>query len=342
MTDDTADTVLERKVRAQRKARGDGALLVSRALGRGLSIAADALWGLALVAARSSDDTMKVDRALAQVGDDALLIIIENDQDPCGLVALDREIVTGLIEVQTLGKVTRFPSDDRAFTPTDAAMIAPLLDAALPRFASLLAGQPELAHLQGYRFGALVEDVQIAGLALEGEAYRVSAFDIALAQETRTGRAVFLFPDPPKPEREDKTPSAGKHATTLQLVPARMQAVLTRIHLPLDKAQALKPGDVLPISTQAVSSAALVVAGGHVAARGKLGQMNGFRAVRIGTEPVHTPISDPGPEPPDSPSPLTEQVSQQGEPQPVTEFSFDAALDEIATGLPATIQTVDP
>ena len=63
-----------------------------------------------------------------------------------------------------------------------------------------------------------------------------------------------------------------------------MQAILTRIHIPLAKVQSLKPGDVLEISANALTSASLVVDGGHVAARGKMGQMNGFRAVRIGGE----------------------------------------------------------
>lgn len=337
------ETVLQRKAHAQRKALGGGAVTMPRALGRGLSIAADALWGLGLVAVSSGDDVMTPDRAIARLGDDQLLIILEHDTGPVGLVALDRELVTGFIEVQTLGKVTRFPNDTRAYTPTDAAMMAPLLDAALPRFASMLAGQPDMAHLQNYVFGALVEDAQIAGLALEAEQYQLTAFDVSLAQDARTGRAIFLFPAPPKPIEKEPLSETGKHAAVLKLAPARMQAILTRIHIPLDKAQALKPGDVLNISSQAMSSATLVMSGGHVVARGKLGQMNGFRAIRVAAEetPLHkaeqdvqTRASVPEPQVPAAPR-TSASLTAQSPPSYSFDGGIDLALDDLTTDRPS-------
>ena len=63
MKDDASETVLQRKVAAQRRTLGAGAWSLSRALGRVLSIAADALWGLTLVARTSSDETLSADRA---------------------------------------------------------------------------------------------------------------------------------------------------------------------------------------------------------------------------------------------------------------------------------------
>ncbi len=344
MNDDPADTVLQRKAQAQRRALGVGAVSLPRALGRALSIAADALWGVGLAASQSKDETLSADRAVRRIGDDDLLIILENDSGPCGLAAFGRDVVTGLIEVQTLGKVTRFPTDDRPYTPTDAAMMAPLLDAGLPRFASMLAGQPEMAHLNGYRFGAMVEDAQTAGLALDAEQYHATRFDVSLAQDTRSGQVLFLFPEPPKPDDTGKLQNTGKHEGVLKLVPARMQLVLTRIHIPLDKVQALRPGDVLPISAQAMSSACLVGAGGHVVARGKLGQMNGMRAVRIGgtDKSVHKPDAADQAEAvvkmPDQPASGTALAPS------ATSFAFDGgfdmALDEIAADLPV-IQPAD-
>ncbi|MFP7571111.1 FliM/FliN family flagellar motor C-terminal domain-containing protein [Marivita sp. S2033] len=339
MTVEASDTVLERKARAQRKARNVGAVSIPRALGRGLSIAADALWGLGLGASLHKDDTLETDVALDRVSDDQLLIVIECENRAAGLVAIDRDLVTGLIEVQTLGKVTRFPLDSRAFTPTDAAMMAPLIDAALPRFASMLAGQPEMSHLQGYSFGALVEDRQTGGLALDAPSYQVIMLDISLAQGTRKGRMVFLLPEAEKPaDGDDKPGSEGRHAATLKLVPARMQAVLTRIHIPLDKAQSLKPGDVLAISPEAINSAMLVVNGGHIAARGKMGQMNGFRAVRIGaaSSPLHQPAA---PQKTDMVS-APDDVPQQPRIAPPSQtenidfgISLDTQLDDLAASL---------
>src|SRR6056297_2645205 len=329
MTEDAAETVLERKAIAQRRALGVGTVSLPRALGRGLSIAADALWGLGLAVEASDDISLRAERVRDRMEDDALLILLENDAGPCGLAAFDRALVTGLIEVQTLGKVTRLPTDTRRYTPTDAAMMAPLLDAALPRFASMLAGQP--------------------GLALDAARYHLTEFDVSLAQDTRRGRAHFLFPEPPEPAEDASPPAAGKHQAVLRLVPARMQAVLTRVHLPLHKAQALKAGDVLPISSQAVTSATLVVQGGHIAARGKLGQINGFRAVRIGWDgsPFHQasaskPAADPGPVDADPHRvPLATSL-----PVPAADLAPDGqlekALEDLRPDLPEPLGTGEP
>ncbi len=335
MTEDATETVLQRKAHAQRRALGGGAWSLPRALGRALSIAADALWGLTLVARTTDDETLSAERAASRIGGDRLLVILEHDSGPRGLVAFDREILTGLIDVQTLGRVTRFPSDARAYTPTDAAMTAPLVDAALPRFASMLSAQPDMAHLQNYRFGALVEDAQAASLALDAETYHLTALDVSLAQDMRSGRVLFLFPEPPRATDTGKAALPGRHEAVLKLAPVRMQAVLARIHISLDRAQGLRPGDVLPISSRAASSASLVLSGGHVVARGKLGQMNGFRAIRVGAgdTALHTP--DQRAAQPEAPQSSTALV-----PIPSGKSAFDhggsleMALSDISASLP--------
>lgn len=342
MIKEPTETVLQRKASAQRRALGGGTWSVSRALGRALSISADALWGLSLVARPTGDEIVAVDRAASRIDEDQLLVILEHETGPRGLMALDRDVVTGLIDVQTLGRVMRFPSDARAFTPTDAAMTAPLIDAALPRLASMLSAQPDMAHMQNYRFGALVEDVQTASLALDAESYHLVAFGVDLAQETRSGGILFLFPEPPKLAEQDKSASPGKHEAVLKLAPVRMQAVLTRIHIALDRAQALRPGDVLTISPQTTTSATLVLSGGHVVARGMLGQMDGFRAIRIGTgeTPLHKP--NPGPGLQDVPRTMTGVVPMEPKETKLDYGgSLDVALSEIASELPEAIVPQD-
>ncbi|MCK0149245.1 FliM/FliN family flagellar motor switch protein [Marivita sp. S6314] len=334
MTDDAPDSVLERKAQAQRKALGVGAVSVPRALARSLSIAADALWGLGLSCDLVHHDSSAADRALRYVTPDQLLLVLETETGARGLVAVDRSLLTGLIEIQTLGKVTQFPLDDRRFTPTDAAMVAPLLNAALPRCASMLSTQPDMAHLHGFAFGALVDDLQAATLALEADAYQVLVYTINLEGETRTGRAVFCFPEPVADAMDAKGGQQGKYRAVLQLVPTRMHAVLTRIHLPLSKARALRPGDVLEISPGAVTTASLVVDGGFVAAQGKLGQLNGFRALRIGSEDPRAPRaapSDPVLSGPDAPSPV-DQGSQTATDATVLD-TLPSSMDGVADAM---------
>lgn len=346
MTDAAADTVLHRKAQAQRKSIGGGRVTACRALGRALSIAADALWALGFATRSTVDKSLTADRAMSCLGRDQLLVLLENDDAPAALAALDREIVTGLTDIQAFGRVTQFPSGERAFTVTDAAMTAPLLDAALPRFASMLAVQPEMAHLQGYRFGARVEDAQLASLSLDAERYQVIAFEVNLAQETRTGSILFLFPEPVA-VIEPESSAPGKHEAAMKMVPATMNAVLTRIHLSLERAQALRPGDVLPLSPCATSSAALMLPCGHIVSRGTLGQMNGFRAIRIGQgdTSLHKPDARAAPE---DPSPNTPELTNAAVPMNVSSSSdvdvgaFDLALDDIAAGLPSVPEPIKP
>lgn len=339
MPDAAAETVLERKVAAQRRALGAGSVSVPRALGRSLSLAADSLWALGLHVTAREETALTAARALATLSGDQLLVVLDREDGPPALMAFDRALVTGVTEVQTLGRVTRLALEERPYTATDAAMLAPLIDAALPRFSSMLTGQPERAHLQGYRFGALVEDVQAAGLALDRDRYAVLRFEVSLGQELRTGAVIAILPDAdPRQSEEGEANRTGKYETAMKLVPARLQAVLTRIHIPLERAQALKPGDILEISQDALSSATLVVDGGHVAARGRMGQINGFRAIRIGTDAPLSQQSDTAPRdmakgapvPVGPPAPVSVPALQTVR---LDEVGMDLSLDSLAAGV---------
>lgn len=286
----TAQSVLGLKASAQRRAREATAMSLSKALRRGLSRAAEDLWGLGLAARLSSEDTLDQDGCLDRLAETDLLVVLDGPEGRTGLACFDAAFVTGLIEVQTFGKVASFPPEERRYTATDAAMMAPLLDHALPVFADLASSLPEGSQAAGYAFGAQVEDRLAASVMLNAPFYTVLTFDIDLANGTRHGRAVFVLPqsDADGVDTAGKQGAAsGKYAESLKLVPARMQAVLTRIHLPLSRAATLKPGDVLDLSISALSTTSLVIEGGHVIARGKLGQMNGLRAVRLGNADRH-------------------------------------------------------
>ena len=101
MTEDAAETVLERKATAQRRALGVGSVSLPRALGRALSLAADALWGMGLAARSTDDGVMRAERAVDRIDDAALLVLLENEVGPCGLAAIDREVVTGISRAGT-------------------------------------------------------------------------------------------------------------------------------------------------------------------------------------------------------------------------------------------------
>jgi flagellar motor switch protein FliM len=190
-------------------------------------------------------------------------------------------MMTAMIEIQTIAQVTSMPIDDRPLTPTDAAMMAPLIDGALQRFEDNLTGHPLLPQLQGYRFGAMVEDARTAGLLLEATRYRGFRVTLELAGGKRQGEMQIILPEraPAEEEVESVDPGPGRHADRLMLVPAQIEAVLCRLRLPLSRVGALKAGDLLTLPADALCRAELMAGGGHRMARGRLGQINGMRAI---------------------------------------------------------------
>ncbi|WP_353472767.1 FliM/FliN family flagellar motor C-terminal domain-containing protein [Salipiger sp. H15] len=276
--------VLSRKADAARRAFEARAMSPAKALRRALARSADVLWDLALVAHSVEEEHLDQDGVVAQLPPDALLILLDGPDGVVGFVTLERELVAGLIEVQTMLQVTQMPADPRPLTATDAAMTAPLLDATLERFPRFLEDHPLRPQVEGFRFGAMLEDARAAALLLDAPGYRVfrAALDLALGR--RRGELRLFLPERPGARRADGADGAGKagaHAQKMALLPAEMRAVLGALRLPLSKVQALRPGDLLPLTPEMLDRVTLHAGPGTPVAGGRLGQVNGMRAVRL-------------------------------------------------------------
>ena len=253
-----------------------------KALRRALSRAADLLWDLALVVQGVHLETLDQDGVIDGLGERTMLILLDGPDGALGMVELDRETVTGVVEVQTIQQVTNMPADDRPFSATDAAMMAPLIDATMDRFAAYLDGNPLQAQLRDYRFGAMIEDARSAAHLLDAASYRAFRADLDLALGRRKGRISFVFPERKLTSGRTLAPDEpGPHQDKLLRVPARLDCVLARVTIPLARAERLRPGDLLDLPGSVLNDAELRAARGHVVARGRLGQLNGMKAPRI-------------------------------------------------------------
>lgn len=254
-----------------------------KALRRALSRTADVLWDLALVTQDVTVEMRDQDEVVAGLGPRDLLVLLEGPEGVVGIAAIDRQVMTGVVEVQTIAQVTQMPVDeDRVLTQTDAAMIAPLLDGALSRMADTLVDHPLYGQLEGYSYGALIEDPRAVSLLLDAAAYRVFRAEVDLALGRRRGALKLILPER-KPRRATPGPGdgPGPHEERLSRVPVRLSAVLTRVSLPLSKAEALKPGDLLSLPPDVLDKVELTAGHGKLVAHGRLGQLNGLRAVRL-------------------------------------------------------------
>ncbi|WP_417724325.1 FliM/FliN family flagellar motor C-terminal domain-containing protein [Salipiger sp.] len=279
--------VLGQKATAARRAFEARAMSPAKALRRALSRTADVLWDLALVTHGVSQEMLDQDGVIESLAPDVLLLLLDGPDGAIGLAAVDREVMTGLIEIQTILQVTQMPVEDRPLTQTDAAMMGPLIDGTMTRLTRYLEEHPLLPQLDGFRYGAMVEDARTAALLLDAASYRMFRVSIDLALGRRRGDLLLIMPERPGAVKHAGVDSAapadepGPHERKMKLLPVRMDAVLGRISLPLKAAQALKPGDLLPLKPEAMDGVTLQASYGVAIAGGRLGQMNGMRAVRI-------------------------------------------------------------
>lgn len=286
MAGQVVNEVLSKKATAARREQEARVLSPARALRRALSRSADALWGLAIVADGMQQETLVLDACLDGVPRDALVMVLDGPEGAAGAVVLDRATVRSVIEVQTLGRVTSQPLDQRPLTPTDAAMCAPLLDALLGRFSKNLEGHPAQGEYTGYRFGAMVEDTRALSGLMEAAEFHSFLVSVEIGDGLRRGEMLLILPVLPKPQPAAKPdpprdPLSAKNAGRMQMVEARIDAVLPRVRMPLSAASQLKPGDLLPLPENVLNQVELSAGGVHIASGCRLGQMGGLRAVRV-------------------------------------------------------------
>lgn len=313
-----AEGVIRRKLNAARLELPEG----GPGAGRG--------WRLAL--ARAARDHLKapLEVTALQLGrvslaevlegppDRALLAVLEGPGEGLGMLAISPEVLGAMIELLTIGRVGAALTGPRKPTRTDAAMLAPLIDAALADLEAGLAQEADLNWAGGWRYASFLDDPRPLGLMLEDFSYRLLRAEVDLAQGARRGSVLLALPAEgrgPRPQRLTDHPPGDETQTRLAFAEAladevegaeaRLVAVLTRVSLPLSRVVGLAPGDVLPLSAAALDKVSLEGIDGRKMAEGKLGQTRGLRALRLtaataGRTPVAPapPMAPPAEAPP--------------------------------------------
>ncbi|WP_299354664.1 FliM/FliN family flagellar motor switch protein [uncultured Shimia sp.] len=214
----------------------------------------------------------------------ALFAVLEGPAP--GFLAVTLPIVGGIVENQTIGRIFSTQSTDREATRVDAALIAPFVDVALARFGASLCDAGMTSWGQGVGFGAMVPDRRSLMLTLPVSGYHVFVQELDIGTGQRAGQLIFGFGDVPQEcladQVTDKSDVSGATVRAGVLAsPAQLEAVIARLALPLSQLQSLNPGDTLPIPPDSLRNAGLEAVGGDSAILVALGQLNGFRAVRI-------------------------------------------------------------
>lgn len=290
-------TVLRRKARAARVAHEARAMSPERALRVALERCASGDLGFMLSVTGVETRQEPSETLAADLPDPALILLLDGPDGVPGAMVLDLQMTAALVEAQTMGRVSNRPAALRAPTRTDAAIAVPLVDGVFARLVSLLDG--EGAGVAVYRYGAMIEDGRTLTLALGTGEYRLMRASIELGPD-RAGEAVIALPVPPagpqaagggdaRPRPED----SKQLRDSLLGAPARLEAVLCRLTLPLAQMRMLRVGDTVPLPAGVLRRTRLESAPNRLVARAVLGQMRGQRALRLygvsGGKPVDPP-----------------------------------------------------
>lgn len=310
-----------------------------RALRLAMARTAGDTLGLALGAIAARQGVCAPDEVAAEIAADGLLVLLDCASAQTGAAVLSLPLVSALIQQQTMGRVADRPPDPRDFTDTDALICAPFLEDCLRMAADIAETPQDRACLAGIRFGARAGEARALCLALRASRYRVHAFTLDIAEGRRQGELLLVLPEPPAAEGEARQtgPARDPGQSPLMQVEADLTAVLARLRLPLDRLNALQVGDLLPVGRDRLDETSLVAPGGAVIARGRLGQMNGQRAVRLmAPTPVPRAVANAGvaqfdPLPRRASSPRSDRGEDMLDIAELARVSPDQAAKEIGT-----------
>ena len=260
----------------------------TKALRLALSRAAEEMWALAVRVQGIRQEELDPEGLLANLDDSMLLFLLDGPDGVVGAAAVDQPALAALIEIQTLGRVLPDSGKTRQPTRTDAAMIAPLLDRSLAGLAANLQENGDGWWAEGFAYGDMLEDRRTLGLAMRAGAFRSFRMTVDFDHDVKQGTILFALPIVDRPEVTKK--AAPEHPVVtyeaqMVHVPTELDVALDRVRMPLDKASSLKPGDLLPLSLNALQQVVVRGADGKRLAIGTLGQVNGQVAVRLAPQP---------------------------------------------------------
>jgi len=280
-----------------------------RALRLALGRAAQAEMALALVVRSLREDARSLAELLDQTEPRMFLGVLEGRAEALGLMALSQEVLAAVVEHLTTGTIAPAAQAARKPTRIDAAMVMPLIDRVLVEFEGACTAENMVPDwVRGYRYASFLDDARPLGLLLEDLRYRVFRAEVALGAGARMGTILLALPAVGPALRggavapaaaESAAFTAGLRGAVLDS-PAVLEAVLTRLRLPLQAVMGWAEGALVPLLLAQPGNMALEAPRGRVVARVRLGQCAGARAVRLlpaegadGAEGADLPLAPP-------------------------------------------------
>ena len=287
-----AGEIIRKKVAAARSNQPEGGPGADRAWRLALARAANDILALPLEVARLSVNRRSLAELLELAPERALIAVLEGPAEGLGILMLSPPVLSAMIEMQTIGRVSSSAPPVRKPTRTDASMVADMIDQALQELESGLESDPDLIWAGGFNYASFLDDPRPLGLLLEEEHYRVIQAELRLGNGAKSGGVMLALPAEGRGRAPKPAPTATPAPVAAALfskalsdqvmrTEADIAAVLHRFTVPLSFVMALKTGDLVPLSTAALDRIVLEGLDGRPFASGRLGQNRGMRAVRL-------------------------------------------------------------
>lgn len=290
MTRQVAHDVLRRMASPPPPAPEDVPITSSRAIRLAITRAADKTHDFVVSVSSLREEVLSLDQLLAALEPELMLIGMTAGGVMTGLAALDLNMRTALLEVQTVGMVLPDVPEDRPPTGTDAQMAQPLIEAFLHHLQDSAERTPLDGWGLGFNAGDKINSTRAAGLILDDGKYRLIRLSLDLGVGDRTAELALALPCRAETVGRVLTPEVTgdwdeRFRKVVDGSPARLDAELHRFKLPLHQAENLVVGQVLPLTGCTVSSVKILARDGRKVATARLGQSAGMRAVRIEVPP---------------------------------------------------------
>ncbi len=295
MTEDAEKTALRRKTRSARPPTGTLSGAFAAAIGKAVARAAEDMHQLAANLAGLTEIASSLADLAELPADDALILSLAAPDDRRALAIVDLQIVSGLVEHLTTGRIAAQPAAPRKPTRTDAVIVADFLDRVFAQSDGLLTA-PGLASRTGYRFAGMLAEPRMIPMALLDVEYQLCRLRLDLARGVRSGQIVLAYPVISAAARNENGAASEWQdmlVTAVMASPAPLRAVLHRVRVPLAQIGEWTPGHMVELPRESLATVRLEGLDGRSVASAKLGQIGGMRAVRLLSEGrVDMPRSD--------------------------------------------------
>lgn len=269
---------------------GEGAQGAEKAWPLSLARAARDCFALSLEITEMTTRRCAMAELAEHVPERAMIAMLDGPREALGILVLSPELLSGLIEMQTLGLVREAGPAPRKPTRTDAAMVAEWIDRALVGLEVQLRKDPDLPWADYYRYASFLDDPRPLRLLLDDVPFRMISVTCDLARGTKKGSLVLALPAEGRGRRPAGTadrpiamPPSFDEMMRARIAEAecQLQTTIARIRLPLGEVLELQPDQVLALGEAGIDRILVEAGDGRPLAYGKLGQQRGNRAVRL-------------------------------------------------------------